>query len=77
MRELGNHRGALLAVEVAEPLNVVEDKPSEGDEHEEDEGDGNKEDRGAIKEGVLHIYHSSAPTANPISTGTTDSSIRG
>lgn len=63
-------------MEVAEPLDVVEDKPSEGDEHEEDEGDGDKEDRGSIEKGVLYIYHTT-PTGAPISTSATDNSING
>lgn len=33
---------AISCVSVAEPLDVVEDKPGEGDDHEDDEGDGHK-----------------------------------
>ena len=38
------HREAVLGVRVAEPLDVVEDEPGEGDDHEDDEGDRDEED---------------------------------
>lgn len=36
---------AVPRVSVAEPLDVVEDEPGEGDDHEDDEGDGDKHHR--------------------------------
>lgn len=33
---------AVSCISVAEPLDIVEDKPGEGDDHENDEGDGDK-----------------------------------
>lgn len=44
----GETRSYLVAVArvgVAEPLDVVEDKPGKGDDHEDDEGDGDEHDR--------------------------------
>lgn len=34
--------GAVSGISIAESLDVVEDKPGEGDDHENDEGDGYK-----------------------------------
>lgn len=36
------HLVAVAGVGVAEPLDVVEDEPGQGDDHEDDEGDGDK-----------------------------------
>lgn len=36
---------AVARVSVAEPLDVVEDEPGEGDDHEDDKGDGDKHHR--------------------------------
>lgn len=36
---------AVACAGVAEPLDVVEDEPGEGDDHEYDEGDGDEHDR--------------------------------
>ena len=38
---------AVSSVGIAEPLDVVEDQPGEGDDHEHDEGDGDEHHRGA------------------------------
>ena len=38
---------------VAEALDVVEDEPSEGDDHEDDEGDGHEEHRRLVDGGVV------------------------
>lgn len=38
------HRQNVLGLDVPEPLDVVEDEPSEGNDHQDDERDGNKED---------------------------------
>ena len=37
------YREPLFGVGVAEPLDVVEDEPCKGDNHEDNEGDGNEE----------------------------------
>lgn len=36
---------AVACAGIAEPLDVVEDEPGEGDDHEDDEGDGDEHDR--------------------------------
>lgn len=43
--ESGPYLVAVARVGVAEPLDVVEDEPGEGDDHEDDEGDGDEHHR--------------------------------
>lgn len=43
--ETRSYLAAVARIGVAEPLDVVEDEPGEGDDHEDDEGDGDEHDR--------------------------------
>lgn len=41
--ECNTYRQPIFSVYITESLNIVEDQPSEGNEHENDKGDGNKQ----------------------------------
>ena len=40
------HSKTLFGMGISEALNIVEDEPGKGDDHEDDEGDGDKENGG-------------------------------
>ena len=49
-------------MDVPEPLDVVEDQPGQGDQHEDHEGDGDKEDRRPL----LHVVDAGAVQAGDV-----------